>query len=69
MITREEWRRARDKAAEVLDKAGVVLTPDEKEGMEVADFGLGDLERTGLELVVYINTERYCAKELVLFPR
>ena len=69
MITGEEWRRARDRAVEILDKAGVVLAPDEKEGMEIADFGLEDLERTGLELVVYINTERYCAKELVLFPR
>jgi D-lyxose ketol-isomerase len=28
-----------------------------------------DLERTGLELVVYVNNDRYCAKELVLFPR
>jgi len=34
----------------------------------VADFGLGELEVTGLELVVYVNTERVCAKELVLFP-
>jgi D-lyxose ketol-isomerase len=35
----------------------------------VADFGLGDLARTGLQLVVYENNDRYCAKELVLFPR
>ena len=34
----------------------------------MAEFGLGELEKTGLELVVYINSERYCAKELVLFP-
>jgi len=69
MITREKWRRARDKAVGILDKAGVAITSDEKEEMEVADFGLGDLEHTGLELVIYINTKRYCAKELVLFPR
>ncbi|WP_376774467.1 D-lyxose/D-mannose family sugar isomerase [Paenibacillus eucommiae] len=48
---------------------GVVLTPEEREQIEVADFGLGELERTGLELVTYINTDRYCAKDLVLFPR
>lgn len=35
----------------------------------MADFGLGDLGRTRLELVTYVNTERVCAKELVLFPR
>jgi D-lyxose ketol-isomerase len=34
----------------------------------VADFGLGRLEEIGLQLVVYVNTERVCAKELVLFP-
>ena len=26
-----------------------------------------DLERTGLQLVTYANTERCCAKEMVLF--
>lgn len=69
MITTEEWKKAKDRAVGLLEKAGIVLTPGERDGMEVADFGLGDLERTGLELVVYVNTERYCAKELVLFPR
>lgn len=52
-----------------LRKANIVLTPEEQKNIEVADFGLGDLENTGLELVVYVNTDRYCAKELVLFPR
>ena len=37
--------------------------------IEIAEFGLGELAQTGLELVVYVNTDRYCAKELVLFPR
>jgi D-lyxose ketol-isomerase len=46
-----------------------VLTDGERSRIEVADFGLGDLDRTGLELVVYENNDRYCAKELVLFPR
>jgi len=44
------------------------LTEAEKESIEIADFGLGELERTGLEIVTYVNTERCCAKELVLFP-
>lgn len=29
---------------------------------------MGDILKTGLESIVYINTERCCAKELVLFP-
>jgi D-lyxose ketol-isomerase len=52
----------------MLQRAGIVLRPDEREGIEVADLGLGELERTGLEIVTYVNTERYCAKELVMFP-
>ena len=60
---------ARERAASVLAEAGIVLTPDERKAIEVADFGLGELERYGLQIVVYVNTERVCAKELVLFPR
>jgi len=48
---------------------GIVLTPAERESIEIADFGLGDFERAGLAIVVYVNTERVCAKELVLLPR
>src|SRR6266699_4110881 len=48
---------------------GIVLTPQEKDAIEIAEFGLNEVERTGLEIVVYVNTDRYCAKELVLFPR
>lgn len=53
----------------MLAEAGIVLTPAERDAIEVADFGLGRLEEIGLQLVVYVNTERVCAKELVLFPR
>ena len=60
---------ARDRAAAYLQRAGMVLTPAERAGIEVADFGLGRLDEVGLQIVVYVNTERVCAKELVLFPR
>lgn len=68
MLTREQLTQARARAREYLDRVGIVLTPEESENIEVADFGLNELEVTGLELVVYVNTERVCAKELVLFP-
>ncbi|MDR2687108.1 MAG: cupin domain-containing protein [Oscillospiraceae bacterium] len=64
-MTREEAARL---ALGLYEKAGIVLTPAEKETMEVADFGLGDLEHTGLQIVVYVNTERVCAKEMALLP-
>jgi D-lyxose ketol-isomerase len=52
----------------MLAEAGIVLTPAERGAIEVADFGLGRLDEVGLQIVVYVNTERVCAKELVLFP-
>ncbi|MCG3181539.1 MAG: D-lyxose ketol-isomerase [Phycisphaerae bacterium] len=69
MVTSSQLRAARERAASMLEQVGIALTPQERETIEVADFGLGDLERTGLEIVTYVNTDRYCAKELVLFPR
>ena len=51
----------------MLAEAGIVLTPLEREQIEVADFGLGRLDEIGLQIVVYVNTDRVCAKELVLF--
>jgi D-lyxose ketol-isomerase len=68
-MTRSEMKKAQLRAAEMLAGSSIVLTQVERDGIEVADFGLGELEHTGLELVTYINTDRYCAKELVLFPR
>ena len=65
-MTAEE---ARERAAAMLDDAGIVLSATERERIEVADFGLGRLDEIGLQIVVYVNTERVCAKELVLFPR
>lgn len=60
--------RAMTRAIRMLAEAGVALTDDEAEHLEIADMGLGDLEREGLQLVTYVNSDRYCAKELVLFP-
>ena len=67
MILRSEVREAQARAADMLNEVGIELTNSERENIEVAEFGLDEVERTGLELVVYVNTDRYCAKELVLF--
>jgi D-lyxose ketol-isomerase len=68
MIPRGVFESARARTLEILDAAGIVLTPDERANVEVADFGLGEPDRTGLQLLTYVNNDRYCAKELVLFP-
>lgn len=68
MLTRAEIDEGRAYAADRLADAGIVLTPAERQTLEVSDFGLGDLAGTGLQILVYVNTERVCAKELVLRP-
>jgi D-lyxose ketol-isomerase len=69
MLTRSLVQQTRIRTGEMLARLCIVLTPQEQENIEVVELGLGELERTGLQIVVYVNTDRYCAKELVLFPR
>lgn len=61
-------QEAVDMTIQYLQKANIVLTEEEKNKIEIADMGLSNLEKEGLQLYTYINTDRYCAKELVLFP-
>lgn len=68
-MKRSEMVAAQKRAAVQLKEAGIVLTREEEDRIEVADFGLNELSVSGLEIVVYENNDRYCAKELILFPR
>jgi len=68
LITKELLCDAQKKAIEYFKIANIVITEEESNKIEVADFGLGDLWNTGLEILTYVNTERVCAKELVLLP-
>src|SRR5689334_9108934 len=65
----KEYEEIKAECLEYLIEAGIVLSKREKELFEVADFGLGRIRELGLQLVVYVNTDRYCAKELILLPR
>lgn len=69
MLTKEQYNRYRQEAVQLFDKAHIALTEAEKEQIEIADFGLGQFEQTGLGVLVYVNTERVCAKELAMWPR
>jgi D-lyxose ketol-isomerase len=60
VISRQEYERAR--AVGYFPKTGIVLTEKEKQSIEVADFGLGDLAKIGLEVLVNVNTARVCAQ-------
>jgi D-lyxose ketol-isomerase len=58
----------RRRCSAALRAAGIVVSQDEEERLEIADFGLGEFPTEGLALLTYVNTDRYCAKELVLLP-
>ena len=65
-MKRAVFKEAELKTRDFFKKAGITVRGDES--IEVADFGLNKLDKIGLQLCVYINTDRVCAKEMVLFP-
>lgn len=65
-MKRSKYESMQKTAREYFKKAGIVVREDEE--IEVADFGLGKVDKIGLQLCVYVNTSRVCAKEMVLLP-
>ncbi len=67
-MKREVYENQVNKALEMYDKAGIVLSDAEKKNIEVVDFEIGIVNEVGLQLLTYINTQRVWAKEMVLLP-
>ena len=68
MITREEFEEARRRAAGLMREAGLPLSDEELERIEVADFGLGRLEHEGAQILTLVQTARFGVKLIALFP-
>lgn len=68
MIQKEQYDQHVLKTLSYFEKAKIAITEEEKKKIEVADFNLNRLEEIGLQLLVYVNTDYYCAKEMVLLP-
>ena len=68
MLTKEQYKEGVQCMLEMFDKAGIVLTDAEKENIEIVDYDLEMIEEVGLQLVTYVNTEKCCAKEMMLRP-
>ncbi|MCM8764314.1 MAG: D-lyxose/D-mannose family sugar isomerase [Candidatus Omnitrophica bacterium] len=68
MISKERSLEIKQKSIEILKRAGIVLRKDEVDSMEITDLGLGKPEIIGVQIIVYVNNERYCAKEIILLP-
>ena len=65
-MKRKDFELRVETALGFYEKAGIVLTESEMKNIEVADFGLDNVEKVGLQLLTYINTEKVCAKEMVM---
>lgn len=68
MISRDEYQQIKEETLHFFESACITLTDEEKNRIEVADFGLNRIQEFGLQLIEYINTDRCCAKDLVLLP-
>lgn len=68
MITRKEFIKSRDKAAQMMREAGIIINQNEIDDMDVADFGLNDLALEGGQMLTFFNTSRVSAKVIALFP-
>ena len=68
MITKEVYFRARKEAAARIEAAGIVLSEQEIEKMDVADFGLGNLAVEGAQIVSLIDTDKIAMRVIALFP-
>ena len=63
-----DYDRLAQEAFDLYEKAHIVLTDAEKAALEITDYALGNVRETGTEIVIYVNTERCCAKEMALIP-
>lgn len=52
----------------IFKSSNMVFTQKEIDAIEVTDFGLNDFFNIGLGVIIYINTEKVCAKELAMVP-
>jgi D-lyxose ketol-isomerase len=68
MITHSQFAALQGRAFDIFRNAGIFLTEKERDRIEVADFGLSQPETEGAQIFTFIQTERYAAKIIALFP-
>lgn len=68
MITRSEQKKARERAAQMIAQAGIRINQEEKNKIDVVDFGLSRLDIEGVQVLTMVQTDRISVKVLALFP-
>ncbi len=51
----------------MIREAGILITDQEAENIEIVDFGLSNLRTEGVQVFTFFGTKRIAAKVLVLF--
>jgi D-lyxose ketol-isomerase len=68
VITRSQLKEQQQKAFNLFKTAGLHLTEEERDRIEVADFGLGAPDSEGAQIFTFVQTNRYAAKIIGLLP-
>ena len=68
MITRKTYTEVQQKSLDLIDKAGIIVTAEEREKIAVADFGLSNIYTEGVQILTFFETERMAGKLLILLP-
>lgn len=69
MITKAEQKNAQERAAVMIQNAGIRIKREEIAEISVADFGLSNLETEGAQILTFFSTDRISTKVIALFPR
>lgn len=67
-MTGEFIKKEQSQAAKKLAEARIALTESEIKNIEICDYDLGRYDEIGTAIVIYVNTERCCSKEMILKP-
>ncbi len=59
---------ARQQAARMISSAGIAVREDELTQIEVADFGLNELELSGAQILTLVSSDKVAAKLIALLP-
>lgn len=68
MISKQTFHDAKQRAAKLIRDAGIVVSDEEINQMDVADFGLSNLYSEGAQIVSIIDTPKVAARVIALFP-
>jgi D-lyxose ketol-isomerase len=68
VITQSDHERLKRQSQLLLKCAGIAVTAAELEGMDVADFGLGEVTVSGAQILNLLDTPQLAVRLIVLLP-